>query len=227
MLISDAEEVGILEQSLRILLADDHPIVRKGLKMSIEEQEDMEIVAEVGDGEAALQQIKKHAPDFAVVDIDMPKLDGLEVARQVRALSLPTRMIVLTLHTEVEFFQAAFDAGCHGYVLKDSAIEDIASAIRAVLEGQMYISPGMTRHLIEDRKAKAVPQAAGVLDSLTPSERKIMRHIGEGKSSKEIADEVGIHYRTVENHRTNICRKLGLEGANALVRFALQNQGKL
>lgn len=215
-----------MDYPIRIVLADDHPIVRKGLRSSIEAHEEIEVIAEAGDGEAALRQIQQLTPDIAVIDIDMPKLDGLGVARQVKALSLPTKILLLTLHTDSDFFQAAFDCGCSGYILKDSGAEDIVAGIRAVVAGQMYVSPGMTRHLLQERNAKPGVPEKSVMDLLTPAERRIMKLIAEGQSSKEIGDIVGIHYRTVENHRTNICKKLKLEGANALVRFALQNQGQ-
>jgi len=214
------------DNPIRIVMADDHPVVRKGLRLSIEEYEGIEVVAEAGDGEVALKQIRQFAPDIAILDVDMPKLDGLGVAKEVRKLSLPTKIIFLTLHTDVDFFHASFDAGGHGYILKDSGTEDIVAGIRAVVSGQMYVSPGMTRHLVNERNTKPPAPERGVMDILTPSERSIMKLIAEGKSSKEIGEELGIHYRTVENHRTNICRKLEIEGANALLRFALQNKGK-
>jgi DNA-binding NarL/FixJ family response regulator len=214
----------LTEKRIRIVMADDHPIVRKGLRLSIEEFEGIEVVAEAGDGKAALEQIQQLKPDLAILDVDMPKLDGLEVARELRKLELETRVIFLTLHTDVDFFNAAFEAGGRGYILKDSGSEDIVAGIRAVASGQMYVSPGMTHVLVNGRSAKAESAKRHGLDLLTPSERKIMKLIAEGKSSKEIGEEIGIHYRTVENHRTNICRKLEIEGANALLRFTLQHK---
>jgi DNA-binding NarL/FixJ family response regulator len=208
-------------------MADDHPIVRKGLRLSIEEFDGIDVVAEAGDGKAALEQIRRLTPDIAILDVDMPKLDGLEVAREVRNLALDTRIIFLTLHTEVDFFHAAFDAGGKGYILKDSGSEDIVAGIRAVSSGQMYVSPGMTHHLLNERNAKSQPAKRHGLELLTASERNIMKLIAEGKSSKEIGDKIGIHYRTVENHRTNICRKLEIEGANALLRFTLQHKDEI
>jgi DNA-binding NarL/FixJ family response regulator len=217
-----------MDSVIRVLLADDHPMVRKGLKMSMEEYEDIQVIAEAGDGEAALRLIRQLVPDVAILDVDMPKLDGLAVAREVNKLSLKTKIIFLTLHGDVDFLNAAFDAGGQGYIQKDSGAEDIVAGIRAVAAGQMFVSPGMTRHLVQRQNAPK-PQSSDVdkLHNLTPSERTIMKLIAKGKASKEIADEIGIHYRTVENHRTNICRKLEIEGgSNALLRFALQNQGK-
>ncbi|MGA9587968.1 MAG: response regulator transcription factor [Terracidiphilus sp.] len=216
-----------MNNAIRILLADDHPIVRKGLRSSIEEHEGIEIVGEAGDGEVALQLIRRLSPDIAVLDVDMPKMDGFAVAREIQRLGMTTKIVFLTLHTDPDFFDSAILCGGKGYLLKDGASEEIVTGLRAVNAGQMYVSQGMT-HLLVKRRTTA-PAAAEVspLDSLTVSERNIMKLIAQGKSSKEIAQELNIHYRTVENHRTNICRKLEIEGANALLRFALQHNTKL
>lgn len=212
-----------VEHPIRIVLADDHPLVRTGLRLSLQASQAVEIIAEAGDGESALSFIQKLAPDAAIVDIDMPKLDGLGVARHVRAHGLQTKIILLTLHSEAIYLRAAFDAGANGYMLKDSGPDDVLGALRAVLAGQTYVSPSMTHHLLNPQSAE---QENGTMAKLSPAERGIMRLIAEGKSSKEIGDDLGIHYRTVDNHRTNICRKLKIEGANSLLRFALQHKSE-
>lgn len=207
---------------VRIVLADDHPIVRTGLRLSLEAAQEVKIIAEASDGESALSHIRHLAPDLAILDIDMPKIDGLEVARQVRALGLATKMIVLTLHSDSIYLRTAFDAGAHGFLLKDSGPDDVHAAVRAVLSGQMFVSPSMTHHLVKSQRSD---HESGTMSGLSPAERNVMRLIAAGKSSKEIGDDLGIHFRTVDNHRTNICRKLKLEGANSLLRFALQHRG--
>jgi DNA-binding NarL/FixJ family response regulator len=216
-----------VNNAIRVLLADDHPIVRKGLRSSIEEHEGIEIVGEAGDGEAALQLIHRLSPDIAVLDVDMPKMDGFAVAREVQKLGLTTKIVFLTLHTDPDFFDSAIQCGGKGYLLKDGASEEIVSGLRAVNAGQMYVSQGMTHLLVKRRTTSTPTPERGPMDALTLSERNIMKLIAQGKSSKEIGQELNIHYRTVENHRTNICRKLQIEGANALLRFALQHQTKL
>jgi len=218
---------------IRILIADDHPIVRKGLLMTIEEHSGLSVVAEAGDGETALAIIRKLAPHIAVLDFSMPKMDGFGVAREVARLKLSTKIIFLTLHDDEDLFRAAMDLGAKGYLLKDSAMEEIAAAVKVVAAGGTYVSSVLTVRLLEKQRqpesattaaeAWAGPGAA----QLTATERRILRLIAGGLSSKEIGSELSIHFRTVENHRTNICRKLGLEGANALVRFALQNKSTL
>lgn len=211
--------------SVRVVLADDHPIVRTGLRLGLEATSGIEVVGEASDGDSALSQIQALSPDVAILDIDMPKLDGLGVARQIRSLGLQVKIILLTLHSEAIYLRAAFDAGAHGYILKDSGSEDIVTAIRTVLSGQRYIGPSMTEQLISLQTGEETIDK--LMPKLTPAERNVMRLIAEGKASKEIGDELGIHYRTVDNHRTNICRKLKIEGANSLLRFALQHKTEL
>lgn len=211
---------------IRIVIADDHPVVRKGLRLSIEEDAGLRVVAEAEDGETALRLLSQLVPQIALVDIDMPKLDGFALTREVRRLGLDIKIIFLTLHTEEDLFREAMELGAQGYILKDSAMDEIVVALRAVAAGRSYLSSAMTERLLR-KPVAAVAVAVGHAEvtPLTPTERRIMELIAAGLSSKEIGAELAIHYRTVENHRTNICRKFGLEGANALVRFALQNKG--
>ena len=216
-----------MDEEIRILIADDHPIVRRGLRLSVEEDAGLKVVAEASDGEMALALIKKYHPHVAVLDIDMPKLDGLGVAREIARQKLDAKIIFLTFHADEDLFRSAMSLGSKGYILKDSASQEIVAGVRAVASGRPYISSAITEKLLHPREA-ASPQNT-LTANLTPTERRIMRLIADGKSSKEIGAELSIHYRTVENHRTNMCRKLNLEGegANALLRFALQNKSLL
>lgn len=214
-----------MADQIRILLADDHPVVRKGLRMAIEEDEGLSVVGEAADGEAALALIVELLPQIAVLDIDMPKLDGFGVAREIAARHLPVATIFLTLHTGEDPFRAAMELRAKGYILKDSAMLEIVTSIRAVADGQPYLSSALTARLLQP-PATSSPNDA-LTSRLTPTERRIVHLIAADKSSKEIGEELSIHYRTIENHRTSICRKLGLEGANALLRFALQNKNRL
>jgi DNA-binding NarL/FixJ family response regulator len=214
-----------MQEEVRIVLADDHPVVRKGLKLSIEEDVRLKVVAEAGDGEAALALIKQFSPHLALLDIDMPKLGGLGVAKEVGRLGLETKIIFLSFHKDEDFFREALEMGGKGYLLKDSATEEIVTAINTVVAGQVYMSSAIALQLLQGCKAENKPQDDSLVADLTPSERRILLLIADGLSSKEIGAELSIHYRTVENHRTNICRKLGIEGANALLRFAVQHKG--
>lgn len=215
------------DNTIRVLIADDHPIVRKGLRAILQEDKEIEVVAEAGDGDTALSLIGSAAPDVAVLDFDMPKRDGLAVAREALGRGASSRFILLTLHTDADLFRAAIDAGVQGYLLKDSAILEIGAAIRAVAAGRPYLSSEMSMLAMRAAAgAQESPHDPG-LGRLTPTEQRVLSLIGEGLSSKEIGASLSIHYRTVENHRTNMCRKLGVDGANALLRFALQHKNRL
>ena len=218
-----------MDDEIRILIADDHPLMRKGLRLSVEEDPGLKVVGEASDGEMALALIAKLHPDIALLDIEMPKLDGLAVAREVIKRGLDVKIIFLTFHTNEDLFRTAMELGSKGYILKDSAAQEVVAGIRAVASGRPYLSSAITADLLQRRKAPGTQSHKTPIGSLTPTERRIMQLIANGKTSKEIGAELSIHYRTVENHRTNICRKLELEGegANALLRFALQNRNIL
>lgn len=213
-----------MDVEIRILIADDHPIVRKGLRLSVEEDPSLKVIGEASDGEMALSLIKKLRPQIAVLDIDMPKLDGLGVAREIARQKLDTKIIFLTFHADEDLFRGAMSLGSKGYILKDSASQEIVAGVHAVSSGRSYISSAITEKFLHPQRTPSPDDS--ITGKLTPTERRIMCLIADGKSSKEIGAELSIHYRTVENHRTNICRKLNLEGegANALLRFALQNK---
>jgi len=218
-----------MDDEIRILIADDHPLMRKGLRLSIEEDPGLKVVGEASDGEIALSLIAKLHPHVALLDIEMPKLDGLGVAREVIKRELKTEIIFLTFHSNQDLFRSAMDLGSKGYILKDSAVQEVVAGIRAVAAGRPYLSSAITAELLQKRDQPAPNSNQTLPSNLTPTERRIMQLIANGKTSKEIGTELSIHYRTVENHRTNICRKLELEGegANALLRFALQNKNLL
>jgi DNA-binding NarL/FixJ family response regulator len=216
-----------MADEIRILLADDHPIVRKGLKLSIEEGEGCKVIAEAGDGEAALALIQKLRPNLAILDIDMPKSNGLQVSAEIKRLKLDVKVIFLSFHKDEEMVRAALDAGGKGYLLKDSATQEIVAAVETVMAGQLYLSSAIALQLLQGGDSPKSTADNPLTGNLTVSERRILLLIADGLSSKEIGAALSVHYRTIENHRTNICRKLGIEGANALLRFAVQHKGEL
>lgn len=218
-----------MNDEIRILIADDHPLMRKGLRLSIDEDHGLKVVGEASDGEIALSLITKLHPHVALLDIEMPKLDGLGVAREIIKRGLKTEIIFLTFHSNPDLFRAAVELGSKGYILKDSAVQEVVAGIRAVASGRPYLSSAITADLLQKRNEPSSKSNQTLTSNLTPTERRIMQMIANGKTSKEIGTELSIHYRTVENHRTNICRKLELEGegANALLRFSLQNKSVL
>jgi DNA-binding NarL/FixJ family response regulator len=216
-----------MADEIRILLADDHPIVRKGLKLSIDEGDGFKVIAEAGDGEAALALIHKLRPNLAILDIDMPKLTGLQVSAEIKRLQLNVKVIFLSFHKDEEMVRAALDAGGKGYLLKDSATQEIVAAVQTVMAGQLYVSSAIALQLLKGGDSPTPAIDDPLTGNLTVSERRILLLIADGLSSKEIGATLSVHYRTIENHRTNICRKLGIEGANALLRFAVQHKNKL
>ncbi len=215
-----------MKTEIRILIADDHPIVRQGLKQIIEADPEIKVIAEAGDGQSALLQIKTLLPDIAVLDINMPGVDGLMVAQTVCEEGLPVGIILLTAHREEDLFNRALEVGVKGYVLKDSATTDIASAIKAVASGQYYTSPAMSGYLVKRRSSKQPAGKPGIQD-LTPTERRILKLLADYKTSREIAEELFISHRTVQTHRANICQKLQLQGNHALMKFALEYKSEL
>ena len=213
---------------ITLLIADDHPLLRAGLRQVIATDPGLQIIAEAADGATALQLLAEHQPDVAVLDIEMPNLTGFALLRELRAQHIATAVVFLTMYHEEEMFNEALDLGALGYVLKDSATTDITGAIRAAASGQPYISPAISAYLFNraTRKTALVQQLPG-LNDLTPTERRVLKLIAENKTSKEIAVELFISYRTVENHRANICQKLQLKGSHSLLKFAFDHKSEL
>lgn len=211
-----------------IIIADDHPVFRGGLKQIIETDKRLEIVAEAADGEAALTLIGELRPTVAVLDVDMPHKDGFEVARTVQDEQIPTAIIMLTMFREEKFFNAALDIGVKGYILKDSAATDILTCIHRVAEGENFISPVLSTYLVNRAGGvSALREQNPGLQSLTPAELQVLKLIASGKTSKQIADALFVSPRTIEHHRSSISAKLDLRGGNALLQFAIKNQEKL
>jgi len=212
---------------LTILIADDHPMIRHGLRKAIEENDAWQIVGEAEDGDRALELIVQLRPAIAILDISMPGRDGFDVVQSLRQKHSPTHVIFLTMYREVDFFRRALDLEVYGYVLKDSAVIDVISAITAVSRGEHYTSPALTSYLIKNRSAGPPDGSAewGLgLQSLSPAERRVLELIAEYKTSKDIAEELCTSPRTVETHRANISQKLGLHGRHALMKFALEHK---
>ena len=217
-----------MENRIRVVIADDHPIFRKGLREIIEEDEDLVVIGESGDGKSALENLKSLLPRVAIVDIDMPRMNGFALAEEARKLKLPVRIIFLTMLREEDAFNRAVDLGVNGYVLKDSAVIDIVNAIKVVAAEGHYISPAISSFLMNRtaRRSKLADERPG-LEQLTPTERRVLRLIAEKKTSKEIGSELFVSPRTVDSHRNNICTKLDLHGSNALLKFALEYKALL
>ncbi|HZS45859.1 MAG TPA: response regulator transcription factor [Blastocatellia bacterium] len=217
-----------MENEIRIVIADDHPVFRHGLRQIIESDRHLKIVAEADDGEVALLQIQTHKPDVVVLDLDMPKMDGFDVVRALKEQGVQVKIIYLSMHKKEFMFNAAMDLGVDGYILKDSAIIEIVSSIKSVAAGQPYISPALSKHLLNrSSHATSFEQTKPGVHNLTPTERRILKLIAEAKTSKEIGNELCLSHRTIENHRARICEKLNLQGSHALVKFAFDHKSEI
>jgi DNA-binding NarL/FixJ family response regulator len=220
--------MGVMKTEIRIVIADDHPTFRRGLRSVIETDPKLKIVAEAEDGEVALELIQDLQPEIAILDMEMPSKDGIELMQAIQERRLPVAVIFLTMHKDERFFNAALDRGARGYLLKDSAVIDIIAGIKAVAAEQNFISPQLSTYLL-NRRAREVSLAKEnpSLNSLTEAERHVLRLIAANKTSKEIAAGLYISVRTVEKHRANISEKLGLRGSHALLYFALEHKSEL
>lgn len=213
---------------VRVVIADDHAIVREGFRRIIERDPALVVVGEASNGRQAIELVTALKPEIAVVDFSMPEQNGVQVIRTLQEARLSTRVVLLTMHDDRGRFAEALDAGAAGYVLKDGAATEIVQAIRAVSAGGHYISPQLSTHLLDRRsRAATLVRDAPGLDALTATERRILRLVADGHTSKAIATRLFVSIRTVEDHRANICRKLDIRGANALLKFALAHRSEL
>lgn len=212
----------------RVLIVDDHPLFLDGLRQAIQKDSRFELAGEAGDGESAWKAIQETKPDVAVLDINLPKLTGLEIARKVRDKKLRTRVIILTMFKEEELINRALDFGVNGFVLKENAVREILSAIAAAADGEHYLSAEVSGFLVRRRqRAEELAARKPGLDDLTKAERRVLKLVAEKKTSREIGAELFISPRTVEAHRANICEKLDLRGSHSLLQFALENRSSL
>jgi len=211
-----------MKKTCNILIADDHPVFRKGLTDLISEYSDHNIIAEAENGQQAADMIGTLQPDIAILDIDMPGLSGFEVAKELNRQKSKTKIIFLTMHKEEEILNKALDYNAGGYILKECAVDDIIDCINYVAEGKVYVSPVISGLFLKRNHANN--DARSLIDTLTSSELKVLTLIAEEKTSREIAESLFISIRTVEAHRSNICNKLNIHGINSLLIFALDNK---
>jgi len=202
---------------IRVVLADDHVLVRQGLK-SLLERENFQVVAEASDGQEAVRLSESLHPDIAVIDISMPILNGIDAVRELGRSCPKTKAILLTQHEEDQYIREALEAGVKGYVLKNQAASDLVHAIQQVSRGQVYLSPGVSRAVVEAYRTKADSPA----DPLTARERQVLQLIAEGKSTKDAASLLGISVKTAESHRMRLMQKLDIHETASLVRYAVR-----
>jgi DNA-binding NarL/FixJ family response regulator len=216
------------KRKTRVVIVDDHPLFRQGLRHAIESDERFEIVGEADQAEAAVETILREKPDVSVLDVNLPRMNGFELVRVLRHRKCASRIVILTMLKDEQAFNTALNLKVNGYVLKENAAAEILSCIAAVADGDSYVSPSLTDFLLRRRsRAELLASKRPGLDDLTVAERRVLKRIAEGKTSKEIASEFFISPRTVESHRASICEKLELRGANRLLQFAFENKDAL
>ncbi len=208
--------------AVRILIADDHKIVRDGLKALLESEGDFEVIGEAGTGQDAIRLIRKLEPDVAVVDIGMPELNGIEVTRKMVSAQPQLKVVALTMHADRRFVAGMLHAGAAAYVLKEAAFEELINAIRSVISGQTYLSRAITDVVVDDYRKLIEAGEDGGLQQLSPREREVLQLLAEGKKTAQIADLLHVSVKTVETHRTNTMKKLGLNNIADLTRFAIK-----
>jgi DNA-binding NarL/FixJ family response regulator len=210
--------------SITVFLADDHAVVRDGLRFLLEAQNDIEVVGDAPNGRDAVRQVAQLRPDVAVVDIAMPDLNGIEATRQIREICPSTQVIILSMHSTTEHVFRALQAGARGYLLKESAGVEVVNAVRAVHAGRRHLSEKISDQVIDDymRQREAV-EAESPLARLSPREREILQLVVEGKSSAEIAGVLSLSPKTVETYRSRLMQKLGISDLPGLVKFAIQH----
>ena len=211
-----------MPDTVSLLIADDHELIRGGLRNVLQSSTAYH-VSETGDGLEALRMIRERKPDVAILDIEMPGMSGYDVARQVAEEGLPVKVIFLTMFKDESMFNKALDIGVKGYVLKENTVAEILSCLNTVLTGNYYLSPAISDFLVRRNLKPAAPVVSTRgLDLLSPAERNVLKQLAMMKTNHDIAAELFISVKTVQNHRNNICHKLGLNGTHALLKFALE-----
>lgn len=207
---------------IRILLADDHAILRAGVRMLLESQPDMEVVGEAGDGLETIQKVRKLHPDVVVMDIAMPGLSGLEATQRIKTECPEVQVLTLTMYEDERYFFRVIQAGASGYVVKGAPPSDLIAAIRSVSQGHAYLYPSLAKKMIDDYLGRAKEGGREAYDDLTDREREVLRLIAEGRTGKEISDLLYISVHTVERHRQNLMAKLDLHNRTALIKYAIR-----
>lgn len=208
---------------IRVLLADDHTLVREGVRLLLEGQGDVEVVAEAADGREAVEKARLSHPDVAILDISMPEMSGLEASRQIKISDPETRILILTMHGTDDYFFRALEAGASGYVLKDAVSADLTAAVRAVYQGGVFLYPSVAKRLVYDYlKRVSTGEERTSYDSLTDREKEVLKLIGEGFTNQEIAAHLTLSINTVQTHRSHIMEKLNLHSRAELMKYAVK-----
>lgn len=212
-----------MEEKKQIVIAEDYTILREGLRALLSSASDLEVIGEAEDGRSAVRCVSDLEPDLVLMDLSMPKMSGIDAIREIKKSFPHTKVIALTVHEKEEYILASLQAGADGYVLKDATRAELMTAIRTVLDGKRFLSPGVSEKVIEGYlEGKRAGEPKSIWETITPREREILKLVAEGYKNKEIADQLCISVKTVDKHRTNLMRKLDLHTVSALTAFAIE-----
>lgn len=211
------------KKRIKLLLVDDHPVVRKGIRSCLESLDHIEIVGEAADGQEALNKVKEFFPDIVLMDIDMPKMSGLDATKAIRTDFPETKVLILSIHTNKHYVLQIIQSGAQGYVLKDTQPADLARAIEAIDSGQPFFSPDISQIVLNQYLSEAGEDENSASTALTNRERQVLAMIAEGQSNKEMANKLGVGVRTVETHRERVMNKLDIHSVAGLTKYAIAN----
>ncbi len=211
-----------MSNEIRILLVDDHVVVRSGLRMLLQAQPDMCIVGEAETGREAVQMVRRHQPDVVLMDVQMPDMNGIEATKKIKEMKEDTAVLALTMHEDDQYFFEMLRAGASGYVPKRAAPDELVTGIRTVSEGEVFLYPSLAARLVQSYLGESSADGSPPLDSLTPREQEVLTHIAQGLTNPEIAELLVISTKTVDRHRENIMRKLNLHSRVDLVKYAIK-----
>lgn len=213
-----------MTSKIRILVADDHTLMRNGIRALLEDEQDIIVVGEAEDGREAVRLVNQVKPNVVLMDIAMPLLNGLEATRQIKREHPEIKVLVLTMYDHEEYFREMLEAGAAGYIVKRAAANELVAAIRAVYNGEAVLSPAITRLLLEDYLSRDIHKSENDANTLSSREREVLQLIAEGKTSKEIAEILNLSVKTVQSHRTSLMQKLDLHDRGDLIKYAIQKK---
>jgi len=214
----------MITSKIRILVADDHTLLRNGIRALLEDEQDIVVVGEAEDGREVVRLVNQLKPNVVLMDIAMPLLNGLEATRQIKREHPEIKVLVLTMYDHEEYFREMLEAGAAGYIIKRAAANELVAAIRAVYNGEAVLSPAITRLLLEDYLSRDIHKSENDANSLSSREREVLQLIAEGKTSKEIAEILNLSVKTVQSHRTSLMQKLDLHDRGDLIKYAIQKK---
>ena len=214
-----------MEIKKKILIVDDHPLFRKGIKSVLKEDTGIEVINEAGNSAETLALLEKETYDIIILDLQMPGMSGIELSKVVKARYKNVSIILLTMHKDERIFNNSLDYGLDAYILKENAVEEVLKAVHVVLDGNFYLSPSMSEYMVQkSMKQKKLADENPGIKILSEKEKEILNMIALNKTTKEIAEALFVSYKTIENHRANICKKLNISGCNALLKFIIENK---